>query len=301
MITKNLVDLADKEAKEKKASIDAIDSIKIPTNIVYDENPLAAIRNVIFKMVKKKKGRFILDNCCDMVLNPKTNIPERIWLLNGAHSIWDSELENIFKDKDRYGRARRGRDINFIDGVCRVPVEDVLFLEFMRRNRNNIGDKRIQSGKYDFYEYNPEREQEERLKKQMLKIEMVIKAKEMDISYVKKIASFLGVRFVDDLGIPKSDSAIRTELMIRADNDPSTFQKYIDSNEVEVSYMIRMALSENKIDLGGESRNAAWANGKGFIAKIPLTRKPLEYLTELAMTNSEEGKSFLTQLNHFNK
>jgi hypothetical protein len=39
-----------------------------------------------------------------------------------------------------------------------------------------------------------------------------------------------------------------------------------------------------------------WAGNGGFIGKIPQHRKPLEYLTELAMTNSQEGKQFKEQL-----
>lgn len=297
MITKNLVDASNVEAKQQ-TQLEQLDKIQIAKDILPEDKEQPTLRNVIFKLTKKKRGKLFLDNCCDNVKNPDNgNIPERIWLLNGAHSIWDSKLENILKDKDRYGRARRGRDIIFIDGVCRVPADDTLYLEFMRKNRHNIGDRRTGSGKYDFYEYSPQKEQEDRLKKQMLKIEMVIKAKDMPIEQAKKLASFFGIAFVDELGVPKSDEAIKTELMLKADTDPSTFQKYIDSREVEVSYLVRRALIESKIDLGGESRNATWANGRGFIAKIPFTRKPLEYLTELAMTNSDDGRRFLEQLN----
>jgi len=39
-----------------------------------------------------------------------------------------------------------------------------------------------------------------------------------------------------------------------------------------------------------------WAGGGGHIGKIPAGRKPVEYLTELAMTNSNEGKQFKQQL-----
>lgn len=125
---------------------------------------------------------------------------------------------------------------------------------------------------------------------------MVLKVKDMPADKVKKLASFLGVAFVDELGMPKSDEGIRTELMIKADTDPVTFQKYVDSREVEVAYMVRRAILDAKIDLTGQTGNAIWANGKGFIARIPSTRKPYEYLTELALTNSEEGRAFKQQL-----
>jgi len=289
------VNRAENEFKASK-QVDVLDQIVIPTDIQPEQKQLE-VYNVLFKLVKKKRGRLWLDNCCDNVPNPaNNNVPERIWLLNGATSIWESKLEHILKDKARYERARRGRDIVFTDGVCRVRSSDVTMLEFMRKCTHNVGKLRRGSGKCDFYEYDPEQEQKERHAKQLLKIDMVLKVKDMPADKVKKLASFLGVAFVDELGMPKSDEGIRTELMIKADTDPVTFQKYVDSREVEVAYMVRRAILDAKIDLTGQTGNAIWANGKGFIARIPSTRKPYEYLTELALTNSEEGRAFKQQL-----
>lgn len=276
-------------------SVAAIDSIVLPpTEIETHETP--AVHNVIFKLVKKKKGRYWMDNCCENVINPKTQTPERIWLLSGARSIWDNELEYILKDKNRYERARRGMDIVFLDGVCMVRSTDTLRLEFMRRNTKNVGKRRTGTIPGDYYEYNFQEEQQERMKKQLMKIEMIGKAKDMDIKDAKKLAAFLGISFFDEVGMPKSDDGLRTELMIRADNDPATFQKHLGSKEVEVSWMVRKAIVDAKIDVGGADGRIFWSQGKGIITKMPSTRKPLEYLTELALTNTEEGRQFKEQL-----
>lgn len=125
---------------------------------------------------------------------------------------------------------------------------------------------------------------------------MVIKAKEMPADKMKKLANFMGVAFNDDLGQYKGDDVIRRELIIRAKRDPKNFEKYIDSKEVEVAYLVKKAIIDAKIDLTAQGGNALWAGNGGFIAKIPMTRKPNEYLTELAMTNSEEGRNFMEQL-----
>ena len=249
---------------------------------------------VIFRLVKKKRGRIHIDGICDVVMNPKTNKRERIWLLNGADSIWQSEILELLKDKEYVRRNRRS--LTFEDGVLRIPIWDDRALEFARANTKNVGKNRSASGKFDFYEYNAAAEQEDRLKRQMLKIDMVIKAKEMPTEKMKKLASFLGIVFFDDLGQPKGDDGVRSELMILADNDPINFSKYIDSQEVEIAYAVKRAILDAKIDLNGQQGNAIWAGGKGFIAKIPSARKPYEYLTELAMTNSDEGRAFKEQL-----
>ncbi len=249
---------------------------------------------VIFKLKNKKRGRHYLDGI-NSAINPNTKRRERIYLIRGADSIWQSDLIELLKDKDYVARNRDS--ILFEEGIARVRVDDDRRLEFARANNNNLGVKnRVANGKHDFYEYDPVAESKERHEKQMLKINMVIAAKDMEEKKMKMLASFLGISPVDDLGMPKQPDGIRTELMIKADNDPINFKKYLDSKEVEISYMVKRAIIDAKIDLTGQAGNAIWADGKGFIGKIPLGRKSYEYLTELAMTNSAEGKAFLEQL-----
>lgn len=261
--------------------------------------PQAAQSHVVFRLTKKKKGRVHIDGVCDNVLNPKTKRRERIWLLNGVDSIWQSDLLDILKDKEYVSRNRRS--LIFENGICRLPVQDERAIEFARATTKNVGKVRNSNGKFDFYEYDANEEQKARFEKQKLRIDMVIKAREMPGEKMRKLSSFLGISFVDDIGMPKSDDGIRTELMIKADNFPEQFSKYIDSEEVDVQYMVKKAIIDAKIDLTGQSGNALWANGKGFICKIPTGRKHFEYLTELAMTNSEEGRKFKEELQTFGK
>lgn len=251
-------------------------------------------RYVLFRLVKKKKGRTHIDGICDAVMNPKTKRRERVWLLNGVDSIWQSDLLEVLKDKDYTKRNRRS--LLFESGVCRILVDDDRALEFARACTKNVGKSRGGNGKFDYYEYDPAEEQKDRLKVQMTKIDMVIKAKDMPVEKMKKLASYLGIVFYDELGQPKGDDGIRTELMIKADSNPVLFSKYIDSKEVDVAYMVKKGILEAKIDLTAQNGNAIWAAGQGFIAKIPSARKPLEYLTELAMSHTPEGKAFKEQL-----
>lgn len=251
-------------------------------------------RYVIFRLVKKKRGRTYVDGICDNVLNPNTKKRERIWLLNGADSIWQSELTELLKDKDYVSRNRRS--LIFEDGVCRVPVHDERALEFARATTKNVGKVRTGSGKFDFYEYDAMEEQSARLKKQMTKIEVILKVKDMPADKMKKLASFLGIMPFDELGQLKGEDGIRQELLLKADSMPEMVDKYFDSKEVEISYLVKKAIVEAQIDLTGQQGNAIWAGGKGFICKVPAGRKAHEYLTELAMTNSDEGRAFKTQL-----
>lgn len=291
MSAASLKDVQLSQSGEAQTQQQTESSFSFPTN-TNPENVVAPMY-VIFRLVKKQR-RLRIDGICDNVLNPKTKKRERIWLLRGADSIWQSELTELLKDKE-YRNSNR-LSLLFEDGVCRIPVIEQRMLEYARVNTHNVGQNRSGSGKYDYYEYDAGEEQKFRLAKQMLKINTVLKIKDMAAEPMKKLASFLSISFVDDLGQAKGDDGVRTELMLKADTQPETVNKYIDSKEVEVAFMVKRAIIDAKIDLTGQQGNALWAGGQGFIAKIPATRKAYEYLTELAMTNSVEGKAFLEQL-----
>lgn len=250
---------------------------------------------VVFRLVKKKQRRLTLDGICHEVMNPKTKIPETIRLIRGASSIWTSELTELLKDKEYVSKNRVG--LHFEDGICRVGAHELMKLEYARKNKHNVGKKRNGSGKFDYYEYDAAEEQKMRHEKQMTRINLIQTISTMEEKKMIKLALFLGVKpYDEEVGLPKTPNGYRTELLMKADTQPEIVNRYLDAREVEVAYLVRKAITDAKIDLGGQTGNVMWAGNGGFIGKIPSTRKPLEYLTELAMTNSQEGKQFKEQL-----
>ena len=253
---------------------------------------------VIFRLVNKKQRRLWIDGICDNCFNQKKNEYERTYLIRGAKSIWQSELYDLVKDIDKPNSyiSKNRMSLLFEDGICRIPVTERNQLEFARVNIHNVGKTRTGAGKYDYYEYDPQEEQKHKLEKQMNRIKLITKVNEMPQDKVKKLAAFLEISLVDELGFPKGEDGVKAELMIKADVQPHIVEKYLDSKEVEVEWLVRRAIIDAKIDLTGQSGNAVWAGGKGFIAKVPSTVKAYKYLTELAMTNSDEGRQFKEQL-----
>ena len=107
---------------------------------VMSTSEVAEHKYHIFRLVKKKKGRTYVDGICDNVLNPKTKKRERIWLIQGADSIWQSDLTELLKDKE-YVRSNR-RSLIFEGGICRIPSWDERQLEFARATTKNVGTAR---------------------------------------------------------------------------------------------------------------------------------------------------------------
>lgn len=157
---------------------------------------------VVFRLVRKKQRRLWLDGICDNCYNPKTKETERAYLIRGTKSIWQSDLTDLIKDMDKPNSyiSKNRIGLLFEDGICRIPITEKNQLEFARVNTNNVGKNRNGAGKYSFYEYDAQSEQALRLEKQMHRIKMITKANEMPEDKVKKVAVFMGISLVDELG-----------------------------------------------------------------------------------------------------
>jgi hypothetical protein len=265
------------------------------TDWMIQDNQVSEEEHVIFKLVDNTKQGGVHIHGIDDVVNPRTKAVERIRCLSGIESIWLKDQKDLtpqyIKDNQRTFSFPRGAKI------LRVPKSDKAGLEFLSLTRHNIGAPNRKTGsRFEFFEYNPAKQQEEALKKEMLEIEMAIEASKIEVEPMRKHANYLGIAAFDDFGIPKTDEGIRREYIVAAKRNPAKFKKTLNSKEVEVSYLIRKAIGENLIDLGGHGGSVTWGAG-GFIGKVPIGRNTHEYLVELALTNSEDGKRFLSRLN----
>lgn len=250
-------------------------------------------KNIIFLLKEGRKGDVYVPGE-EIVMN-KSGVMEKIRLLNGIPTIWSSEQEKS-PLVTQYFVSKNTRSLHFQANVCRIPEWDTTALEFARISRCNVDSNTPnKSTKFAFYEYNPEKAAQEALAKEDFEIEMTIKAKDTPPDAMKKHAAYLGIAFTNELGLPKTDDALRKDYIRIAKKDPVNFSKSYNSPVVEVSWLIKKALIDSKIDLGRIANTAYFSNG-GFICKIPKAEKAVEYLVEFAMLPTEESKAFLEKL-----
>lgn len=283
-------------SNQKEQEVKLVSEINIPSVAPPSLTPVPAEKQyVILRAVNKKKKRFRVDGRCDNVWNEQTKQYERIYNVRGWSSIWASDLVEQLKDKDYLGKNLLS--LVFVNGVCRLPIKEVRQIEFARKNINNVGKERNTNGKWDFYEYDVNEEAKERLAKENKKIQTIITVGAItDESKIKKLASWFKISFTDEIGMPKGTDSLKMELLLMANTNPELVNKYLDSTEVDVAYMVREAILDAKIDLTGQNGSAIWAGGKGFIARIPTGRTAYEYLTALALEPTPEGTTFREQL-----
>ena len=253
---------------------------------------------IIFKLVDNTKEGGVHIPGIDDVINPKTGAVERVRLLSGVDTIWMKEQKDLTPDYVRQAQ----RNLVFPRGarLLRISERDKTALEFASLTNHNIGNPKRKTGsRFEFYEYNPAKQQQEALNKELLEIEMSIEASEIgkkDVLAMRKHAIYLGIQPFDELGMPKTDDGIRKEYIVAAKRNPIKFRDSLRSKAVEINYLIRKAISGSLIDLGGQSGEIRWSTG-GYITRVPVGRDTIEYLMEIALnTTSDEGQAFVTQL-----
>lgn len=263
--------------------------------IVTELRQERGIKYHIFKLLTNTRKGGVHVPGIDDVINPATGKMERIRLLSGVDTIWVKEQKDITPEYVRNNM----RSLSFVRGtkILRIPEWDTTALEFARITRHNVGSSSNKTGShFEFYEYDPAREQEEMFKREAMELEMAILAKEMPAEKMRKHAAFLGIRLIDDLGLPKTDDGLRREYMVYAKRNPDYFQKTKDSKEIDIMWMIKRGILDSKIEIGREPGKIYWSNGGGLIGVMSKQDTPEKYLLNLALTNTQEGEAFRDQL-----
>ena len=254
-------------------------------------NPATTFK--IFKLSDtKKNGRYHMEGIDD-VWNEKKGRMERIRLLRGYPSIWVEDqkgLEKSFVEQNR-------RSLIFNRRVLRIADYDVEALEFLSLcNANLDNPNKKGTRKITFFQWNPQRTAELERAKRVAKVEAIKYASLASEDEMRKHCNFLGITFTDELGMPKSMDALRNDYELYAEAQPNKFMQSAGSKEVEIAFIVKKALIDNKIDTTTKRGSAYWSNNGGFICKIPADKKPQNYLVEFAMFPQDEGKAFLEQL-----
>jgi hypothetical protein len=292
-VTRKMVD----EANENVATTGE----QFASELAITSNYVRPAEFVIYRLTDtKKNGRVHIDGVAD-AWNPKLENGkgrmDRIWLLTGAQTIWQSELGDLLKDKE-YLRTSK-RSLIFESRVLRVPIYDKLAIEFLEANPSYVGDgttERKTTSRISYYKWDTAKQQKAAMAKKMLGVQMVAKANEQPVEKMRQHAFFLGISLVDEMGIPKTDDGIRMDYMVYANDNPEQFQSSLDSKEVSVKYLVRRAILDAKIDIGSGHGRMKWAKTGGYICTVPAGMEATRYLMDLALTNTPEGESFLKQL-----
>jgi hypothetical protein len=248
--------------------------------------------HVIYKLVDTtKKGNYELDLIDDVKARDGMG-NERIRVLRGVQSIWQKDQKDIPPEYIKNNR----RKLTFQRGNAIVPKTDHQVIEFMDLFNGNVDNPNpVMARNTKVFKWNPEKQAEEQLKKEEKELEAIFAAKDATDAALRKHASYLGISFVDGLGEPLTPSGLRAAYIRFAKNNSETFMDSLNKRDVEVTYLVKRALQDGKIDTGRGNHSIYWADG-GLIGKLPVSQTAIQYLVSLAMNHSDEGQDFLENL-----
>lgn len=284
------------EEKVKPIDADYIPESKIKDSIQGAEDEFNGV--VVFKLVKKNTGGVYIQPI-DYVINPKE--PEKglqmIRLLKGVPSIWAKDQKDIPENKVgkmmEFLEWPKGSRFMYVQKHNKTKLE---FMELCCHNRLN--PHRTKESKTEFFLYDPELAAKEKLAIEMKEIQMLMKAQTQPLEKMKKHLFYLGGKLVHDItGAPKSEEALRMDYLLLAKRNPIEFEKSFDSKEVDIEYKIRQVIVDSKLDISRNDGRVYWGNNGAVACNMPRDEKnPIKYLTQLALTNSKEGKEFKERL-----
>ena len=228
----------------------------------------------------------------DIIYDEETGTERNIRYLEGVSTIWEDEQEHLSEQK-----KRSRPDIRFVNGYLRVPSNKPSLLEFLMKSNMNESNKSRMAGTKSLYKLlDFQAEEEKNLEKAETRMQAMKIAMEAPLDMMIPHAKYLGIKFTNTQNVERGDKAIRFDYLDVADKRPDMFIKTYNNPLVKIQYVVQKAMASGLVDTSSVKGQAIWGDSKSFIAQIPDGKVPVEFLSELCLT--EKGKEFYSQIKH---
>jgi hypothetical protein len=249
---------------------------------------------VVFCLKEERpQGQLIMEGRCLNVLNPHTKKRDNLRLLRGVPTCWESEQKDLPKDYEKTNQLT----VDFAANLISVPREEPHVIEFLRNHKQNINSVNFNAHSFHFYEYDTEvlaKEEEQKMQDQMKAGELAFSTKSEEI--VKHLG-YLGGNLIDEkTGFQKSPQSLKADYFQFSQKHPKKFLETYNSPFVNLTYVVKKAITDSKIDLHKVPGTAHWADG-GFICTLTPKKNAATCIVEFAMSISNESKDFMNRLN----
>ena len=284
-----------------KNSPDTISSTTLQAPAQPKSPAFAAIttpQNRIFKLANdKRRGKVIIDVEED-VIDPVSGQPRRMRLLRGAKSVWmDEQPPTVYPES--YVK-KNILNLEFENGTMILPPNEPLKIQAATLTNSNTNVRKelgvmAKHRRFYFYEWNPVEQNKKAIQEENDVIKAMQLAMTTPIEEVIPHAQYLNIQFVDEMGVPMDEQALRMAYTRFAKNNAAKFLMSAQSPTVKIAHMVKKAIEGGLIDLGKQVGTAYWTDG-GFITTLPQGRKETDYLIEFAMTHGDANTAFANQL-----
>lgn len=190
----------------------------------------------------------------------------------------------IFTDEQNEDNLRLG-GILFEDGKLKVEATNTILQQFLELHPDNVAN-----GGNTFFEYDPSKEAEKDLAKEMDGFKAVAIAIEMPIEDLEAIARVLFPTKVDTM----TSGELKRDVVMFAKNKPQRFTEVANNSNIKMRNLASKAINLGIIKVSDDNSTVKWgANGKEII-KLPFSQEPIETLAVWMKT--DKGIEFMEAL-----
>jgi hypothetical protein len=209
----------------------------------------------------------------------KQEVRRLIRYVPGEPSIYaEEQSDNAVNPKT--GRARLGK-IKLSEGSKIVTNLEVTLLEYLRKCDYN-GNKKDRDPRKNvlFFEDIPGKHAQDHVKNDMKITEIKWKLHQMSKSELEMHAMILGVPYK---GLYTDD--LKADLLMRADGDPSIFDKIADEEGSRIIFDVTKAIDEKIIYVNESENSIHWDTGK-LVVRAPISENPEDHLVDYINTDA---------------
>ena len=244
--------------------------------------------------------RFTVTNQDNILFNHGTEDepdfrPRQIRYLDGFPTIFVDEQEEKSTITDSI-TGNPKNTITFENGSLVVPSWNKQLYQFLllsNQCEQNTNKLRMVKNVYRLLDF--ANSDEDAIEKGKKKDRAYDVARSASIEEMIPHAKYLGISFVHPAtGEERDYDAIREDYKSRALENPESFLLYANNPRVKTMYLISKGLDAGIITTGMVRGQLHWVATKQFVANVDVSKKPVDAVTDFAMT--DEAESFLRTL-----
>lgn len=204
--------------------------------------------------------------------------------IDGVPTLWVDEQKDLPE-----GLKRKRAEIVFHHGILRIPSANKNLVQFMLSRPDCEQSKSGMKTRNKFRVLNfADIEKAQLLKTQQKHEAMKLALNAAGDKWLNH-ARFLGVKFNNQYGLPKTEDAIRKDYVELAERNSEKFMQTVSNPLVDAFYFATKALQKGKIDVGKVKNQATWSDSGNLLCTVSPQSTPAISIAEHFLTKRGEA------------
>ena len=202
----------------------------------------------------------------------------------GVPTLWVDEQKDLPE-----GLKKKRADIVFHRGLLRIPSANKSLVKFLIERPDCEQSKSTMKTRVKYKLLNFGDIEKASLAKTQRKYEAMKMALNAEGEHWLNHAQFLGVKFNNQYGVPKSEAALRKDYVELAEKNPDVFMQTVANPLVDAFTIVNKAISKGVINIGKVKGQAIWGDNGSLICILNNTSSPAVSVAEHFLSKRGEA------------